>query len=66
MKVIDIKIKRISFDEYVFKIKNRKEKIRMSNDKFYLVDDNDKRKSGMFNDVHSCVVSYIYKNKLLN
>lgn len=66
MKVIDIKIKRVSFDEYIFSVKNREEKIRMVNDKFYLVDDKDKRKSGMFNDVYSCILNFICKNKLLN
>lgn len=62
MKIIDIKIKRISFDEYVFYVKNKKGKIRVSNNKYYLVGSNGKRSSGMFDDLYSCIYKFI-KNK---
>ncbi len=65
MKIIDIKIKRISFDEYVFKVRNKKGKILCINDKYYLVDKNNKRISGMFNDIHSCIYKFIKKEKLI-
>lgn len=64
MKIIDVKIKEINVNEYVFKVKDKEGKVRNTNGKYYLIENN-KRTSGMFNDLFTCIHKFIKKEKII-